>query len=130
MNEAAWLLARTATYALVIYWLVSFIRALPKIEGKFLTGKKPWGCNLCMTTWCGLWLGLIIALPDGFNAWQFAGGWRAGAAWTPLHAAWQAMTPHALPVFAATGLALGLTRWKADAPDPGVAALENFLVRR
>lgn len=128
MNEAAALAVKIPAYALVIYWLVSFIRTLPKIEGRFLTGRKPWGCNVCMTTWCGLWLGLVVALPDGFDAWLFAGGYRSD--WIALYAAWQAMTPHALPVFAATGLALGMTRWKSEAPDPGVAALENFLVRR
>ena len=41
MNEAAMLAVKILAYALVIYWLVSFIRALPKIEGRFLssTGK-------------------------------------------------------------------------------------------
>ena len=114
-------------YAFVIYWLVSFVRALPKIEGRFLLGYKPWGCDLCMTSWAGLALGLLVSLWDIAPAWWWysGGGWQAIV--DPVRRAAEA---HALPVFAATGLALAMARWKSGAPEPGAAMLEQFLTRR
>lgn len=115
------------TYALIIYWIVSFVRALPKIEGCFMLGLKPWGCDLCMTSWAGLGLGLLVALWDIVPVWWWysGGGWQALL--QPVRAAAET---HAMPIIAATGLALLSMRWKSGAPDPGAAMMENFLTRR
>ncbi len=39
---------------LAIFYVVSVIRKLPRIEAWSLTGKRPWACDLCMSFWVGL----------------------------------------------------------------------------
>lgn len=117
-------LLRAGLYAFVIYWGVSFVRALPKIEGKFLMGRKPWGCNLCMTTWGGIALGVLLVIPRIVAIWvhedvSVIGGF--------FYASRVALGDYLLPLAAGVGMALYLTRKESEAPSPEGIALERLL---
>ena len=44
---------------------VVVLRSLPIIERKMWDRKKPWACDLCMSFWCTLLAGCVIARASG-----------------------------------------------------------------
>jgi len=52
--------------AFATYWLVRLVRVLPGMRPLLIAGRKPWACDICLSSWCALFLGTVWSALSGF----------------------------------------------------------------
>lgn len=88
------MLMHVLVVGLATFFAVEIIRKLPGVKMWALAGKKPWGCDQCMSFWIGAgWnAAVVLWLPE------------AGRTWTTFVLDWPA----------ASGVSLALILWTSS----------------
>jgi hypothetical protein len=76
------MLMHVLTIGFAVFFATEIIRKLPLIKVWSLSGKKPWGCDQCMSFWLGgiANAALVLWAPDLSMTWtDFALDWPASA---------------------------------------------------
>jgi len=56
------MLGLITSFGLTVFFLVELVRKLPGVETWALAGKRPWGCDLCMSFWTSVLVMVLTAL--------------------------------------------------------------------